>query len=75
MPPLRRSMRRTARRTARRTTRRQDMVFSNNEPENESPDTAEGDYTDELEKLAKLKEEGVITEDEYTAKKKQILDL
>ncbi|MFW5890954.1 MAG: SHOCT domain-containing protein, partial [bacterium] len=29
----------------------------------------------DLEKLAKLKEKGIITEEEFNAKKKQILDL
>jgi hypothetical protein len=73
MPPLRRSMRRTARRTARRTTRRQNAFY--NEPEETVSDQESMDYTDELEKLAKLRDEGAITEKEYAAKKKQILDL
>ncbi len=33
------------------------------------------DYLDELERLAALKDEGVLTEDEFEAKKKQILGL
>ncbi|MEN8252380.1 MAG: SHOCT domain-containing protein [Patescibacteria group bacterium] len=37
-------------------------------PTNNAPSSAE-----ELEKLAKLKEQGVITEDEFQAKKSQIL--
>jgi hypothetical protein len=36
---------------------------------------AGGDYTEELEKLAKLKDEGVITAEEFEAKKKQLLGL
>jgi len=40
------------------------------------PPAAEGeDYTAELEKLAKLKEQGILTEAEFDAKKKQILGL
>ena len=36
---------------------------------------AEPDYTAELEKLAQLKRQGVITEDEFQAKKKQLLGI
>ena len=36
---------------------------------------AEPDYTAEIEKLAQLKNQGVITEEEFAAKKKQILGL
>lgn len=35
----------------------------------------EADYMAELEKLAELKEKGVITEDEFEAKKKQLLGI
>ncbi len=37
--------------------------------------TAEPDYTAELEQLAQLKEQGIITEEEFEAKKKQILGI
>ena len=36
---------------------------------------AEPSYIDELEKLAELKEKGIITEEEFQAKKKQLLGL
>jgi len=36
---------------------------------------AEPDYTAELEKLAELKAQGVITDEEFEAKKKQILGI
>ena len=36
---------------------------------------AEADYTAELEKLAKLRDEGVITADDFEAKKKQLLGI
>jgi len=36
---------------------------------------AGGDYTEELEKLAKLRDEGVITPEDFEAKKKQLLGL
>ena len=44
-------------------------------PAKAGQDTDELSYVDELEKLAKLKDEGVITEDDYNAKKKQLLGL
>jgi hypothetical protein len=34
-----------------------------------------GDYTAELEKLAGLRDKGILTEEEFQAKKKQILGL
>jgi hypothetical protein len=36
---------------------------------------AQADYAAELEQLAKLKGEGILTDDEYAAKKKQILGI
>lgn len=36
---------------------------------------AAGDYTEELEKLAKLRDEGVISPEDFEAKKKQLLGL
>jgi hypothetical protein len=36
---------------------------------------AEPDYAAELEKLAQLKAQGIITDEEFEAKKKQILGL
>jgi membrane protease subunit (stomatin/prohibitin family) len=36
---------------------------------------AEADYTAELEKLAKLRDEGVITAEDFDAKKKQLLGI
>jgi hypothetical protein len=35
----------------------------------------EADYTAELEKLAKLRDEGVISSDDFDAKKKQLLGI
>jgi Short C-terminal domain len=41
-----------------------------------APPAAGGaDYTAELEKLAKLRDEGVITADDFEAKKKQLLGI
>jgi hypothetical protein len=36
---------------------------------------AEADYTAELEQLAQLKNQGILTEEEFDAKKKQILGI
>ena len=36
---------------------------------------AQPDYTDELAKLAKLRDDGVVTPEEFEAKKKQLLGL
>jgi hypothetical protein len=43
----------------------------------QAPEEAAGqaDYTVELEKLAKLRDEGVITADDFEAKKKQLLGI
>ena len=59
--------RRVARRTARRTVRRQ---------ERRNTDTKREDgYSAELEELAKLKEQGLISDADFEAKKKQILGI
>lgn len=39
------------------------------------PAGGEADYTAELEKLAKLRDEGVISPDDFEAKKKQLLGI
>ena len=36
---------------------------------------AQSDYTAELEKLAKLRDEGVITQEDFDAKKRQLLGI
>ena len=68
MPP----MRRIARRTARRTARRQAPEATAPPPE-AAP--AEPAYMAELEQLNQLKEQGILNEEEYAAKKQQILGL
>lgn len=45
------------------------------QPAESSSETAEPDYTAELEKLAQLKSQGILTDEEFAAKKKQILGL
>jgi len=44
-------------------------------PAPEATAPAAGDYTEQLEKLAKLRDEGVITAEDFEAKKKQLLGL
>lgn len=39
------------------------------------PQKQQGDVSEELAKLAKLKEQGILTEEEFSAKKKQLLNL
>ena len=82
--PGRRMARRTARRTSRRVTRRQ-MAMNEPEPQYDEPEPqyqqpapaapAQPDYAAELEKLAQLKAQGVITEADFEAKKKRILGI
>jgi hypothetical protein len=40
-----------------------------------APAAAEPDYTAELEKLAQLRDQGVITAEDFEAKKKQLLGI
>ena len=78
--------RRVARRTARRTTRRQlylqdqmggrygEPAYA--EPEYQPAPTAEEpDFAEELTKLATLQKQGIISAEEFEAKKKQILGI
>ena len=67
-------------RVARRQQRRyaeedQQYVQQVYEPQVSGGAQAEPDYTAELEQLAQLKAQGIITEDEFQAKKKQILGI
>ncbi len=79
--------RRVARRTARRTSRRQMAMYQNQQggyddepaPQEYAPPPpaapAEPDYVAELSKLAHLKDQGIISQEEFDAKKKQILGI
>jgi hypothetical protein len=74
-----------ARRTARRTSRRQAYLhdsmsggYDEPEPQYAPPPPAapaEPDYAAELQKLATLRQQGVINDEEFEAKKKQILGI
>ena len=73
--------RRVARRTARRTSRRQmamqDSGGGYDEPAPAAAPAAPAapDYAEELQKLAELKAAGVINDEEFEAKNKQILGI
>jgi len=75
--------RRVARRTARRTSRRQAAFRDSyddgyDEPQQAPPPQAapaEPDMTDQLQDLAKLHEQGILTDEEFAAKKKEILGI
>jgi Short C-terminal domain len=56
---------------------RQDFAPAGQPATEEAPAPAapQGDYTAELEKLAKLRDEGVITPEDFEAKKKQLLGI
>lgn len=76
--PSRRVARRTARRTSRRQAYFQDAAggYGYDEPEPAAPAApAEPDYSAELQKLARLREQGILTDEEFDAKKKQILGI
>ncbi len=66
--------RRVARRTARRTSRR---MASQMEAQAPPPAAAPApqDEMAELQQLAQMKEQGILTEEEFAAKKKQILGI
>jgi hypothetical protein len=73
---------RTMSRMQRRRTGLQDRIGARQdfqpagEPEQQAaPAPAEPSYTDELERLAKLRDEGVITAEDFDAKKKQLLGI
>ena len=51
------------------------MVSAEEEDEYEDAPPAEFSTSDELEKLAGLRDQGAITDEEFEAKKKQSLDL
>ncbi len=52
-----------------------DQEYVEDAPAGASQGTSEPSYLDELERLSKLKDDGIITEAEYEAKKKELLGL
>lgn len=77
--PSRRVARRTARRTSRRQMAMHDAMYDEPEPQYQAPPPpaapAEPDYTEELRKLATLRDQGIINDEEFEAKKKSILGI
>ena len=73
--------RRVARRTSRRTSRR--MSAAQQPPQEAPPQAtapapaapAQQDDMAEIQQLAKMKDQGILTEEEFQAKKKQILGI
>jgi hypothetical protein len=51
------------------------QAYEQQAPPPAEPAAGGGDYTAELEKLAKLRDEGVISPDDFEAKKKQLLGI
>jgi K+/H+ antiporter YhaU regulatory subunit KhtT len=68
-------------RTAARTQRRRSWMESKMgmrqdfAPEEEEPAEERSGYVDELERLAQLRDQGIVSEEEFQAKKKQLLGL
>ena len=63
------------RRTRRRINRRNSSANTDTEQSQNDSNNQQLDLTEELEKLADLKNKGVITEEEFAAKKKQLLGI
>jgi hypothetical protein len=76
MPAMRRVARRTARRTASRQADAATPQTAPDAPAAAAPAASpEPAYMAELEQLNQLKEQGILSEEEYAAKKQQILGL
>jgi hypothetical protein len=52
-----------------------DQEYVEDAPAQEGQGAGQPSYLDELERLSKLKDEGIITEEEFETKKKQLLGL
>ena len=50
-------------------------AYEEQAPQAPAQPAGEADYTAELERLAKLRDDGVITADDFEAKKKQLLGI
>jgi membrane protease subunit (stomatin/prohibitin family) len=66
---------RVSRRQARRWEAQDQQAYEAQAYEAQQMAPAEPDYAAELEQLAQLKNQGIISEDEFEAKKKQILGI
>ena len=81
MMPGRRVARRTARRTSRRMSRRMEAeapAYADAPTQEAAPPPAapaQNDEMAEIQQLAQMKEQGILTEEEFAAKKKRILGI
>jgi membrane protease subunit (stomatin/prohibitin family) len=66
---------RVARRQANRYAEQDQAAYEQQMPAQAPAAPAEPDYAAELEQLAQLKNQGILTEEEFDAKKKQILGI
>ena len=73
MMPARRVARRTSRRTSRRMSAAQAPPPAQAAPAQAAP--AQQDDMAEIQQLAAMKDQGILTEEEFQAKKKQILGI
>ena len=73
--PGRRVARRTARRTSRRVARRQQWLQEDQEGPPADYGEAAPDPAEELQKMAQLHKQGILSDEEFAAKKKQILGI
>ena len=64
----------TATAVSNRVSRRQATKWANEEPASQSAPLAD-DTTSQLQQLAQLKDQGILTQEEFDAKKKQILGI
>jgi membrane protease subunit (stomatin/prohibitin family) len=66
---------RVQRRQQRKFAEQDQQAYAEQQPQQAYAEPAEPDYAAELEQLAQLKNQGILTEEEFEAKKKQILGI
>jgi hypothetical protein len=66
---------RVQRRQQRKFAEQDQQAYAEQQPQQAYAEPAEPDYATELEQLAQLKNQGILTEEEFEAKKKQILGI
>jgi membrane protease subunit (stomatin/prohibitin family) len=66
---------RVSRRQQRKFAEQDQQAYAEQQPQQAYAEPAEPDYAAELEQLAQLKQQGILTEEEFEAKKKQILGI
>jgi membrane protease subunit (stomatin/prohibitin family) len=66
---------RVSRRQQRKFAEQDQQAYAEQQPQQAYAEPAEPDYAAELEQLAQLKNQGILTDEEFEAKKKQILGI